>query len=447
MKTRYLLLFGTGLFVIVMLLTNVVNLPLLDVPGVHAQTNNTLGRQMEIPGSLFAHNPGIPVINDSKLKVETVVTGLQLPTTMAFVGPNDILVLEKAKGTVNRILNGKLIEEPILKVNVASEVERGMLGIAVSKINKNNTKYVFLYFTEKINKANDTNKNNTISMSVANRLYRYEFVNDRLINPKLLLDLPATPGPRHNGGAIIIGPDNNLYVPIGDIDGHSSEAENVADGGSVDGTGGILRITQDGKPVGNGIIGNSTPANKYYAYGIRNSFGLDFDPLTKKLWDTENGAGSNDEINIVEPGFNSGWVQLQGKAPPDFDYSKLVNFGEHGKYRDPAFSWFDTIGPTKILFLNSAKLGKHYQNDIFVSDIHQGRLFHFKLTQNRTALALTGPLADGVANMANETRDLIFGTNFGGISDMVVGPDGYLYIVSLGRGTIYRVVQVAPTTM
>ena len=57
-----------------------------------------------------------------------------------------------------------------------------------------------------------------------------------MVNPKLLLDLPATPGPRHNGGAIIIGPDNNLYVPIGDVDGHNSQAQNIEDGGPPDGT-------------------------------------------------------------------------------------------------------------------------------------------------------------------------------------------------------------------
>jgi glucose/arabinose dehydrogenase len=277
---------------------------------------------------------------------------------------------------------------------------------------------------------------------VANRLYRYEFANNSLINPKLLSDLPATPGPRHNGGAIIIGPDNNLYVPIGDVDGHNSQAQNIEDGGPPDGTGGILRITQDGKPVGDGVIGANSPSNKYFAYGVRNSFGLDFDPLTGKLWDTENGAGTNDEINIVDPGFNSGWLRVQGKPLSDFDYSSLVTFDGKGKYRTPEFSWFNTVGPTKILFFKSDKFGKQYQNDIFVSNIHDGIIFHFKPNENRTGLVLNGPLEDRVADTDDETKQIIFGSNFGGISDMDIGPDGYLYIVSLGRGIIYRVVPV-----
>ena len=413
---------------------------------IYAQinTNKTIARQMEIPGALFAHNPGNPTINDSKLEVQTIFKGLQLPTTMAFLAPNDILVLEKAKGTVDRIVNGNLIAKPILKVNVASEVERGMLGIAVSKNKNENHTYVFLYFTEKGSDSTNpvNNANVDVQSLVANRLYRYEFVNGTLVNPKLLLDLPATPGPRHNGGAIIIGPDNNLYIPIGDLDGHNTQAQNVEDGGPPDGTGGILRITQDGKPVGEGIIGQSSPANKYFAYGIRNSFGLDVDPVTGKLWDTENGPSYGDEINLVEPGFNGGWLQVQGKALRNFDYSTLVNFDGKGKYRDPEFTWFNTVGPTKILFLDSNKLGKQYQDDIFVSDIHNGRIYHFKLTENRTALVLRGLLADKVADTDDETKGVTFGSNFGGISDMVVGPDGYLYIVSLGRGIIYRIVPI-----
>ena len=83
---------------------------------------------------------------------------------------------------------------------------------------------------------------------------------------------------------------------------------------SLMGRAGILRVTQDGRPVGHGILGPDDPLNKYYAYGIRNSFGIDFDPLTGNLWDTENGPDYGDEINLVRPGFNSGWKVVQRGA-------------------------------------------------------------------------------------------------------------------------------------
>lgn len=386
----------------------------------------------EIPGSLFDKSLGTPTVADSNLKVEIISENLEFPTTMAFLGPEDIIVVEKAKGTVTRITNGEISAKPLLKVNTASQVERGLLGVAVSK-NDNSTTHVFLYFTEI---GNATNGSKGI---VSNRVYRYDLGNDSLVNPKLLLDLPATPGPRHNGGTIVIGVDGNLYVPVGDVDGHTTQAQNIANGGPPDGTSGILVISQDGQPV-QSIIGDAGPARKYYAYGIRNSYGLDFDPITGKLWDTENGAGFGDEINLVDPGFNSGWSKIQGKAPPDFDYSELVNFDGRGKYRDPEFTWIDTVGPTKIKFLNSDKLTKQYENDLFVSDVHHGRIYHFDLNSKRDALELSGLVADKVAETDDETRDLIFASNFGGISNMEIGPDGYLYVLSFARGTIYRIV-------
>ena len=139
---------------------------------------------------------------------------------MAFLGPNDILVLEKDKGTVQRIMNGKISGQPLLDVNVANSVERCMCGIAISK--HNSTTYVFLYFTEIDGKDGEDRQGKE---PIANRLYRYELLGNKLVNLLLLLDLPANPGPRHNGGAIIIGPDENLYVPVGDVDGIIKEED------------------------------------------------------------------------------------------------------------------------------------------------------------------------------------------------------------------------------
>jgi aldose sugar dehydrogenase len=387
--------------------------------------------QQKIPGVVASVGEGEPAVRDPSLKIETVTEGLMLPTTMAFVGPDDILVLEKNKGTVQRIVNGQMLAEPLLQVNVSSEVERGMLGIAVSKDNQTKIPNVYLYFTEAEGEK-----------PMASRLYRYELTNDTLVNPKLLLELPAEPGPRHNAGNIIIGPDNDLYVSVGDLDGHTTMAQNVAGGGKPDGSSGILRITQDGHVTGAGILGDDGVSRKYYAYGIRNSFGMDFDHLTGKLWNTENGPSYGDEINLVEPGFNSGWLEIQGMPPVNFYRDQdLVNFEGKGNYSDPEFVWTDTVGPTAIKFLQSDKLGKQYENDAFVSDITQGNIYHFDLTNNRTGLKVEGSLSDKIANNATENNGIIFGEGFGGISDLEVGPyDGYLYVVSLGHGAIYRVV-------
>jgi aldose sugar dehydrogenase len=388
---------------------------------------------------------GEPELADRSLKIEEVASGLDTPTTMAFLGPNDILVLEKDKGTVNRIVNGKMLDQPLLDTNVANSVERCMCGIAISK--HGTTTYVFLYYTEIDGKDGEDRQG---KQPIGNRLYRYELVDNKLINPIILLDLPATPGPRHNGGAIIIGPDKNLYVPVGDIDGSfrgpesQTVTQNYQNGEDTDGRSGILRITQDGQPVGEGILGNEIPLRLYYAYGIRNSFGLGFDSVNGKLWDTENGPGNSDEINLVEPGFNSGWQEAMGlvEDEEEFDTSELVDFDGKGHYRDPELVWLNTAGPTALLFMTSDKLGSRYVNEMFVADVHNGRIYHFALNEDRTHLVLPSPLAGKVIRSINADGldQIIFGQEFGGITDLKIGPDGYLYVVSVGLGKIFRVV-------
>src|SRR5919199_4987013 len=147
------------------------------------------------------------IAKDPNLKVELVAQGLKLPTSMAFLGPNDILVLEKESGTVQRIVNGKMLPQPLLQVPVSTTSERGMLGIAVAK-HSNGPMYVFLYYTKDGGGG---------PQSLANVLYRYELSNDQLINPIFLLNLPAVPGPNHDGGKVVIGPDSNVYAVIGDL--------------------------------------------------------------------------------------------------------------------------------------------------------------------------------------------------------------------------------------
>jgi glucose/arabinose dehydrogenase len=387
-----------------------------------------------------------PTISDSNLKADLVFEGLKSPTSMAFLGPNDILVLEKDQGTVQRIMNGKMIPQPLLQVNVASDGERGMLGVAIAKNVTNGTPFVFLYYTASKQMA---------STPLGNLVYRYELVDNKLINPKLILNLPATPGPFHNGGKVLIGPDKNVYAVIGDLLYHRTQAQNVASGGPPDLTSGIIRVTEDGKPVPNSPLGSTYPLSLYYAYGIRNSFGMDFDPVTGNLWDTENGPNYGDEINLVESGFNSGWVQVQGiwtpngaienenAGPINLHPPNLVDFGGKGKYRAPEFIWFQTVAPTALKFLNSTKLGKQYQYDLFVGDYNNGNLYHFKLNQNRTGLLLSGTLSDKITQTSQDAKPAIFGGGFdGGITDLQVGPDGYLYILTFA-GAIYKIVPTS----
>jgi glucose/arabinose dehydrogenase len=289
---------------------------------------------------------------------------------------------------VQRIVNGQMLKKPLLQVTVDGKDERGMLGITASKNESRNVTYVFLFYTEFKPTYHST------GITLGNRLYRYELMDDSLVNPKLILDLPTKPGPSHNGGKIKIGPDGDLYLTIGDIDGSlngsnfETKAQNYEDGSDPDGRAGILRIDQDGKPVGEGVIGTKFPTNLYYAYGIKNSFGIDFDPIAGNLWDSENGPTYGDEINLVRPGFNSGWSKIQGmwtvndktariSWPAPENPQNLVDFDGKGQYSPPEFTWKPTVAPTAIIFLKSDKLGDEYRNQLFVGDIKFGNIYHF----------------------------------------------------------------------
>jgi aldose sugar dehydrogenase len=411
-----------------------------------------------------------PIVNDPDLNVKLLYqidfkfepNQLSPVSTMTFLG-EDILILNKNNGTIYRIKNGTMLDTPLLDVNVANKRERGLLGIA--NIKNNSVENFSLYFTEaQQNDGTDicrvTYYCEPSSNPLGNRLYKYELDNNRLVNPKLLLDLPAAPAPTHNGGVIKIGPDKNLYVVIGDLEGShnkssSTSAQNFKNGSSPDGRAGILRITQDGDAVENGILGNEFPMNLYYAYGIRNSFGIDFDPITGNLWDTENGPEYGDEINLVNPGFNSGWMTVQGiwkptePTDPGLDliagskllYPKnLVDFGGKGKYSPPEFISKDAIGLTAIKFLNSDKLGEKYENDLFVGAL-TGAIFHFDLNKERTGLKLDGLLKDKIADNIKEMQNITFFKDLGLITDIKVGPEGYMYVLStyMNKATIFRI--------
>ena len=383
------------------------------------------------------------MVLDSNLKVERVFEGLKFSTGMAMLNDGDIIVIEKNSGNVLRIHNGSETSRIIANVNVANMSERGLLGIAISdSFSKYSPCYVFLYYTEK-------NKNNE-SQILGNHLYRYELKNNTLLNPKLLLTLPAYPGPSHNGGVLKISPDNkSLYLVIGNVNyarqkNFMTQTQNVKDGPPPDGRGGILRITFDGEVVGgSGILGDTSPLNKYFAYGIRNSFGIGFDHTSGYLWDTENGQSKHDEINLVLPGFNSGSNVIQGMSSlkEDFDTKKLEEFNGNGLYSDPEFEWLDTIAPTSVLFLNSKSLGPKYQDSLFVGSVKNGTIYHFELNKNRTELEFEGSLSDKIANSSNELSKITFARNLGIITDLETGLDGYMYILSNidNMGTIFRI--------
>ena len=399
---------------------------------------------------LFLHvAEGAPSVSDNNLKVETVTQGLSSPTSMAFIDSKNILVLEKSTGKVRLISNGILKSSPILTVPVNSESERGLLGVATLKrttVSGDSKIFVFIYYTEQLG-----------DRELRNKVYRFEWTGSTLTNRALILNLPALPGKNHDGGKLLVSSDNNLYVIIGDLN-HNGKLQNNKNGPDPDDTGVIFRIDKPDTvstvaDVSNPFTLTETQdlLSKYYAYGIRNSFGLAMDGLTGRLWETENGPNSYDEINYirhhvngVNTGFNSGWNKVMGpisrtQVTPD----ELVNFPGF-KYHDPVFSWKMPIAVTGLAFFHSSKLGTKYQDNLFVGDYLNGNLYFFKVNSERSGLAFDSnqqSLKDLVADDENESAGIKFGSGFNGITDVKRSPDGLLYVVSIKDGKLYRIVH------
>jgi aldose sugar dehydrogenase len=376
---------------------------------------------------------GAQVLNDPALLLREVVSGLSQPTAMGFIGLGDILVLQKGNGRVRRVINGVLQPDPVLDVAVDSASERGLLGIAIHP-NFPVSPFVYLYYTESSNGSDTTGS----PVPLANRVYRYTWNGNALVSPQLLLDLPVTPGPNHNGGTMTFGPDGKLYVVIGELN-RNGQLQNFFGAAAPDDSGVIFRINDDGSvPSDNPFFSQGGNLAKYFAYGIRNSFGLAFDSMTGKLWDTENGPANYDEINLVEPGFNSGWQRIMGPSIRDAQgTSDLVIFsGAH--YADPKFSWFNVVAPTGIVFTNVATLGVDYQDSVVVGDVNNGNLYRFRLNPARDGFLFSNPnLGDLVADNSQELQELIWGTGFVGVTDLKVGRDGLLYVLSFSLGKIF----------
>ena len=345
-----------------------------------------------------------PVVNDQNFVVEKFVTGIEnSPTTMAFVG-NDILVLQKSDGKVRLVRDGVLQEKPVLDVNVRGLAEQGMLGITTVGST------VYLYFTEAAQDGGE---------SIGNHIYRYDWNGQELVNPVLVKTLPGAQF-YHNGGAMVTGLDGTVYAVIGD-QGNYGLLQNYPVGG-IDDTSVILRVAPEGP---------------YYAMGVRNSFGLAIDPVTGNLWDTENGDDDFDEVNLVLPNSNSGWDVIMGPATED-ELKRLPGYAGY-VYNDPEFSWQQVVAPTAIIFVDSKPFEK-YKDTVFVGDCIYGNLYNFKLNSDRTGFVFAdSALSDNVVNTGESMDEILFGTGFGCLTDMEVGSDGLLYIVSLSDGVIYRI--------
>ncbi|MDQ3961193.1 MAG: PQQ-dependent sugar dehydrogenase [Thermoproteota archaeon] len=181
----------------------------------------------------------LPQLNDEALHVQLVIEEqLLFPTSMVFIDNNTLLVTQKNDGNVICTINGTVMSQPAITVEVNNEGFKGLLGIAAMEnpSSSSHTKFVFLYFTESLG-----------GEETRNRVYRYEWdqENQVLTNGTMILDLPAEPESVHNGGKLETDRNGNLYAVIGDLS-RDGQLQNVRQGPAADNTSVIIRTIQNG---------------------------------------------------------------------------------------------------------------------------------------------------------------------------------------------------------
>jgi len=359
--------------------------------------------------NIFPDAFGEPTLYDDNLILEEFTREFGWGyTTMTFV-EDDILLLEK-NGSVFLIQDGIKQEKPVLEIKVDPVRESGLLG--VTSVDST----VYIYFTE----ADKDGK------QLGNRIYKYDWNGEALINPVLLKELPSNS--YHNSGAMVTGLDDQVYAVVGDT-GKYGPLQNKPPGdifpsGTLDymDTSVILRVEPEGP---------------YQAMGIRNSFGLAIDPVTGNLWATENGDDDFDEINLIPDKFNSGWEKIMGPAT-ESELASLSGYEDYN-YKDPEFSWQKVVSPVGLNF-GKFKETSNYDNSLFVGDCNNGNLYKFELNQNRDGFEFSSPhLQDNLVNENESMEEIIVGTGFRCITDIERGPDGFLYLISHGEKNIYRI--------
>jgi len=370
-----------------------------------------------------------PEMLDPRLGVRAVATGLELPTSMAFLGNNDMLVLEKNTGQVERVVGG-VVQSTVLDLAVNSASERGLLGMALHPDFPANPG-VYLYWTESTTGA-DTNVLAQTPL-LGNRVDRYVWNRSALMFDRNLIRLRAIQQDasngvergNHDGGVLAFGADGKLFVFVGDL-GRRGQLQNLPCGpkdpmlpcpptvpddqfggpqpDNAHLSGVVLRLNDDGTaPSDNpffaagATMGGEAGANiqKIFSYGHRNSFGMAVDPMSGGVWLQENGDDTFSELNLVESGTNGGWVQIAGPVeridefkqiettfagmnlqqlrwPPTFianspDEALARLFMLPGAhYSDPEFSWKWEVAPGGMGFVDGRGLGARYDGDLFM---------------------------------------------------------------------------------
>lgn len=333
--------------------------------------------------------PPAAAVADTEIVPVRVVGGLRQAVAFTFDPLGRIWFVEKSAANVRIFDPASGDTRRFMHVpHVVSRAEQGLVGIELHPRFPERP-WVYLYATRLVDGA------------LRDQLLRVTAVEDRGTKQRVLWESPASEYAQHSGGRLLFGPDDMLYVAVGDALVPAAAQDPSSDRGK------ILRMTDDGTPAPD----NPDPNSLVFASGIRNSFGLAFDPTTGNLWETENGPECNDEVNRIGAGANYGWgPNASCPAPADPTSTSIDGVRPVA----PQLTFTPTIAPTGIVVCHDCGLGRGSNGAVFFGDYNVGQI-------HRATLGSSGDRIVGEEVVADASSLVL---------SLELGPDRSIYFSS-----------------
>ncbi len=356
-----------------------------------------------------AATPGEVVESEvQRFVVDTVVSGLKVPWGLAFLPGGDLLISER-EGKLFRFSEGKL-SGPIEGLpSLMAQGQGGLLDLALHPdYEKNGWIYISYSYleTEKPKRLGNT------------AIMRARLRGDKLVDQEVIFKgSPATDRSHHFGCKLAFDKENRLYFGIGDRGQHFDFPQKTDTH-----NGKIHRINDDGSiPAGNPFAGTPGAMASIYSYGHRNPQGNCFHPVTGELWETEHGPRGGDELNLIIPGKNYGWPVISYGI--NYDGTVLTELSEKEGLEQPISYWTPSIAPCGMTFLARGRYPK-WENDLLVGSLRFQYLERMVIKGH--AVIHREKLLEGIGRVRN----------------VVVSPDGLIYVAIETPGKIVRLVPI-----
>jgi len=346
--------------------------------------------------------------NKIDFKVETVVTGLNMPWATAFLPNGDMLVTERI-GKLRLVKNGIL--DPIEITGLPKILYRGQGGLLDVVLHPDYAKNGWIYLSYSSPKAEgEEGADNGANTALMRAKLKDHALTDVEVIFKALPNVKSTP---HFGGRIVFDKKGYVFLSLGERGQKEASQELNKDQGK------IVRLHDDGKiPIDNPFVNTSGAKPEIWSYGHRNPQGLVMNHLTGVLWEHEHGPQGGDELNIVEKGKNYGWPLVTFGI--DYDNSIISKDTIRAGLEPPVIYWKPSIAPCGMDFITSDKY-KGWKGDLLVGSLKFNYLQHLVVRGNKVL-----------------SREIIL-EKIGRVRDIRQAPDGFIYVVLEDSGKIVRI--------